>query len=105
MGGRMTTMQNHQRVLVDGPSKFDLMLSLFDKGRKVSFKDEMGMRYIATISMIQAEDGSGESWNLNGSTELVPPGRPLGCGPEHPLRYHFVGYFRTDKRRGHIVLK
>ena len=54
-----------------GPSKFDLMLSLFDGNkeprRTVEF-DLGGTRGLITvaITMIQQEDGSGESWNFEG---------------------------------------
>ncbi len=101
----MTTMPNHQKNLIDGPSKFDLMLSLFDKGREVTFTDEGGMKYHAAISMVQSEDGSGESWNLSGSAVLHPAGKPPGLRSSKDLRFHFVAYFRTEKRKGHIVLK
>lgn len=99
--------QSHQRSLVDGPSKFDLMLALFDKdkGRKVSFTDEHGMKYEASISMVESEDGSGESWNLKGSTTIWGAGGKEGDGKVHLLRYHFIGYFRTDRRKGHLIFK
>lgn len=99
------TIPNYQRTLIDGPSKFDLMMALFDKGRKVSFTDERGMKYEATISMVEAEDGSHESWNLKGSTTIWGAGGSDGDGKVRLIRYRFIGYFRTDRRKGHLVFK
>lgn len=100
----ITQSKNDQHNLTDGPAKRDLFLALElrHEGRTIIFQDN-SWRYIAKIDMIQAEDGSGESWNLKGSTIIEPVGMPRGCGPEKPIRYHFIGYFRTDRRKGHLI--
>jgi hypothetical protein len=57
--------------VVGGPSKFDLMVSLFEGNpkdrRTVAFKLE-GLRQEIKVAItgVQQEDGSGESWNIEG---------------------------------------
>jgi hypothetical protein len=105
----MTAQSNNQtkdqRDLTAGPSREELFdaLRLRHEGRTVIFKDR-SWRYIATIRMIEGEDGSGDGWSMKGTTVIEPIGRPPGCGPEKPLRYHFVGYFNIAQRKGHLTL-
>ena len=77
--------------VVGGPSKFDLMLSLFDGNkqprRTVEFQLE-GVRDTITagITMVQQEDGSGESWNVEGWTT-----------------FNIKAYYCTRDRKGYLT--
>ena len=81
--------------IVDGPSKFDLMLGLFSgtcmNPRRVQFfvLDGSDRTMLSTLlSGVSREDGSGESWLFTGHTN----GK-------------FVkGYFSTKTRKGHLEL-
>jgi hypothetical protein len=80
--------------IVNGPSKFDLMVSLFEEGNPesphtVKFVLEDGREANVAITMIQKEDGSGESWNYVGRGDLG--GR---------IWFHMNGYFSSRTRRG-----
>jgi len=87
-----------RRELIDGPSKWDLMLSLFDDTlRRVTFVcnigDDSSGNYSASlgvlISAVEREDGSGESWNFKGVDNA----------------HRFVrGYFSTKSRRGCVEI-
>lgn len=63
--------------VVGGPSKFDLMVSLFEGNpqhrRTVAFKLE-GLRQEVHVAItgVQQEDGSGESWNIEGWVKGEP---------------------------------
>ncbi|HUQ30167.1 MAG TPA: hypothetical protein VM103_01465 [Candidatus Paceibacterota bacterium] len=88
-------MTSHVQI-VNGPSKFDLMLALFEwKPNRplVMFKTEGGKLLEASVTSVEAEDGSGESWNIEGYV-----------GTERARKEHqatrFRAYFRTDSRRG-----
>ncbi len=75
--------------ITSGPSKFDLMLSLFDR-KPVKFtvdKKEIEVR----INRIEAEDSSCESWNLVGYIICQLTSRP---------EPHFSAYFSTKTRSG-----
>jgi hypothetical protein len=79
--------------IVNGPSKFDLMLSLFDGNktprRTVDFHLEgVKTRIQVAITEIQQEDGSGESWNFEGHTQ-----NPF-------MHFQVCGYFSTSGRTG-----
>ena len=91
--------------ITEGPSKWDLMLALFDhkpRSRRVTFKLEGGQEFQLLVLRVQAEDGSGESWNIDGHAEPLP-GKilPIGIkwGPSSMI------YFRTDSRKGHLRLE
>ncbi len=88
--------------LVNGPSKFDLMLALFDNknaNRKVTFLTESGNEYEAMISAVEAEGVSGESWNIKGSTTV----HVVGASEVRRAHFRFVGHFRTSSpRMGHL---
>ncbi len=91
--------------IIDGPSKFDLLLALFDRKsvntRQVTFATEngrdLGQTLSATINSVEAEDGSGESWNLKGYFVS----RLRGTIPAPPV--HFQMYFHTGRRQGMIT--
>ena len=84
--------------IVNGPSKMDLMLALFDDGgvghrRVIIFtidgREREGERSIkVVVNAVEREDGSGESWNFKGyfSGSNVP----------------FEGYYSTKRRKGFI---
>ena len=84
-----------QFKIVNGPSKFDLMLSLFE-GKKVAFELEpcpkggVVVRWEFFISSIQREDGSSESWNIKASV--------AGASWQVTKRM----YFETRRRSGHV---
>lgn len=79
--------------IVDGPSKYELMLGLFDSAttrpRPVEFRLSRRVALEAHIQSVSREDGSGESWNLEG---WVVSGEV------------FDAYFNTKRRTGHIHL-
>lgn len=95
------TSQNENRAfrILNGPSKFDLMLSLFDGNkeprRTVKFRLEgLKQEVEVAITSVQQEDGSGESWNWEGNLKLAK-----GRG------YHVRGYFATKGRMGRFVVE
>ena len=108
-----------QRIITNGPNKFDLMLALFDtEGRKVEFTitlddselveisgahdagnfgedivkaiAEIPPRVEAQILSVEREDGTGESWMLTGRLGLVG----------HP---RFKAHFNTRTRGGSLT--
>lgn len=95
---------NKPEELVNGPDKFELMLSLFEKGKKVEFMIRMASgdnRLIQVmVNGIQAEDGSRESWNIQG--ELIAIREVTGSKwlPVNPAS--FKGYYHSVNRKGHI---
>ena len=92
-----------RRVNIEnGPSKFDLMLGLFDRQpeRKVTFRGyeydgrtslTAEMDFIARIDVIGAEDGTGEGWNIE-FTENV--------GSRY--QRNFKGYYNSRSRKGDV---
>lgn len=90
-------MATHQFEIMDGPSKFDLMTALFvwkPERPKVLFSYGAGS-FNATISAVEAEDGSGESWNIKGYA--------YDNAARVKIHRQFHGYFHTGKRRGYIT--
>lgn len=91
-------MTNKSKKIVNGPSKFDLMISLFSGSnasttrRTVTFVLEASgdeSSVTALIESVEREDGSGESWNFEGSQ--------LG---------HWVrGYYNSRSQTGTIVVE
>jgi hypothetical protein len=86
-------------VIVNGPSKFDLMVSLFDgdfqRRKEITFTVPTGvalppMVVTATISGAEREDGSGESWNF----------RAMVFIPNHCSWEKATGYYSTKTRQG-----
>ncbi|MCU0680502.1 MAG: hypothetical protein MUF50_04345 [Planctomycetes bacterium] len=89
-------MINYQ--ITEGPSKFDLMVSLFD-GKKIQFtqKTENGTSVIlANVASVEREDGSHSSWNLKiyilESNSVIKAGQTLSA------------YYSSRTRKGIIVL-
>jgi hypothetical protein len=88
--------------IINGPSKFDLMQSLFDNGdsrRNVVFivpevdilrsKHSLGLEIF--ISLVQRFGNSGEDWNVEGY--------------EKHTKKKVVGYFSTSSRKGPLQFK
>lgn len=73
--------------IIGGPDKSDLMLALFF-GKEVIFTMENGQKLTVRISSIQREDGSSESWNLEGEI--------MNCLTDRK----FVGYYSTRGNKG-----
>lgn len=93
--------------IVNGPSKFELMLGLLDwkpKHRLIGFTLEGGIRIEMWIQGISAEDGSGESWNLL-FTGRIPEhlqeraATPSGSFPT------LNAWYRTDTREGKLFFR
>ena len=101
----MTPNQFH---VIGGPSKFDLSNALFawNPHRPVVFNANcpVSTAFEVYVLSVQAEDGSGESWNIQGRVGEVQ--RPQRTGqeklylPEQGQRVFL--YFRTDRRQGHV---
>ena len=96
----MTSQDKARFSVVGGPSKFDLMLSLFDGNqtprRTVDFQLE-GKKYPISVAIlgVQQEDGSGESWNIEG----------LLWDKHHSEGYKVKGYYVTKGRAGSLVFE
>jgi len=90
-------MNSHMKQIVKGPSKFDLMLALFDSKfpdfRTVIFHLHDGTRFEANITGVQAEDGSADSWNFSATGRLNSILNEFS---------HVQGYYHTGRRVGHI---
>lgn len=101
-------MAPSQFPVIGGPSKFDLSNGLFawNPRRPVIFQANcpVGTTVEVYVTSVQAHDGSGESWNIEGRVEKVQ--RPRRAGQETlflPERGQQVFlYFRTDRRQGHV---
>lgn len=78
--------------IVNGPSKFDIMLALFDRtgDRKIEFKVQDGRKMTVRIYGVLTH-GYEETWEITGFTSIVS-----GVWTE---AYKIT--FRTDKRRGY----
>lgn len=96
----------NQFAILAGPSKFDLATALFSSmkpdGKTLTVTFEVQDPTIAnrvTVEVIvngaQAEDGSRESWNIEGF-EIAQDGKPLKGWSKVRI------YFRTDRRTGHL---
>ena len=87
---------DYEFAVKDGPSKFDLMTSLFAgrdlSDRLVTFDVEGLGKVQAMISSVMREDNSGESWNI---TAYLEDGLDSGARIAQ-------GYFSTKSRRGTI---
>jgi hypothetical protein len=74
--------------ITNGPSKFDLMQALFVRKPTrptVTFIVSQDNAVQVFIDLVEAEDASGESWNIKGS---------VGNNKK------FLAYYQTDKRTG-----
>jgi hypothetical protein len=98
----MASNQEFRHVpITDGPSKFDLMVALFDRkprSRVLTFETGGGQKVEVTIVSVQIEDGSGESWNIQVSIQSA------NCRMSSGIKWIPICrmYFRTDKRKGHL---
>jgi len=90
-------MATQELTIVDGPSKFELMLGLFDGNsrnpRSVHFTllngsltNDQPLRVV--LCGVSREDGSGESWNFTGYSNGS----------------NVKGYFSTKSRTGHVQI-
>lgn len=96
--------------VIAGPSKFDLSTGLFawNPRRPVVFAANcpVGTQFEVYVTSVQARDGSGESWNIEGVVgEVRLPPRTEGkisftAVPERGQRV-FIN-FRTDRRQGRV---
>jgi len=85
--------------ITSGPSKMDLMLSLFDHKpvrRHVILRGKHES-YSVLIDSISIEDGSGESWLFAGQAR-----RTVGFFTPNPPYHKVSGHYRTDTRKGHM---
>lgn len=88
--------------IVSGPSKFDLMLALFDR-KPITRELEFGLpgpdkeAALIVISGLELEDGSGESWNYKGMLRRMLP-YPKDGSPPPPRRVE--GWYHTGRRQG-----
>lgn len=82
-------------TILNGPSKFDLMIALMDTHRRsVEFEIQIKKNWLkVSISMVQREDGSGESWNFEGRTVNVDSPSDV------------KGYYSTRTRKGTVMFK
>ncbi|MFA5229931.1 MAG: hypothetical protein WC422_00410 [Candidatus Paceibacterota bacterium] len=88
----MAQAQEQKQVsLENGPGKFEIMLSLFDK-KEIAFTLCGGHVLGVRITSVQEEDGSGESWNLEG--------RLTGQFASQSFR----AYYSTKRNKGSITL-
>lgn len=87
--------------LATGPSKLNLMLSLFDGSpvegtqRILNFITESGRQFNVRISGVDREDGSGESWIIRGYNASHSASNQW---------YSCNGYYNTQTRKGHLML-
>lgn len=96
-----------QFPILNGPSKWDLAIGLFDRkpfNRRLEFRANVdmsvGQPFEVTLTSVEAEDGSGESWNIKGyAMEIIH--RESGRTIPTPPRDVSI-YYRTDTRKGHI---
>jgi len=86
--------------ITNGPSKFDVMSSLFGTGSDNNidlgpvFELEDGTKVKVAINQVQREDGSGESWNIIG----------YQVGSQHQSLDRYVKiYYSTRSRTGTIA--
>lgn len=84
--------------IVNGPSKEALKNALFERApqvQKVTFSIEKGIAQEVTIFRVEAEDNSGESWNIFGEARAKIEGSKLVL-----LRKRVNIHFRTKNRKG-----
>lgn len=103
------------RDIANGPSKFDLMLALFDRisshtveitlahGHGISDDGpSLGHKLRLIITGVSASDGSGEAWVLDG---IVTFSVRDGGMCLRDSRRVFRAEFRTDTRKGGITIR
>jgi hypothetical protein len=98
--------------IVRGPSKFDLMISLFNGNgsNRIPVDLELEHRGDASkykfilrvnIESIEREDGSGESWNFTASSARDSL-RPPGFKQDEKGWTRISGYYSTKNRTGYL---
>lgn len=98
----MAYTESREDEIVGGPSKFDIMVSLFasptnDSSPRVSFKLGNGTDISVSMLSVQREDGSGESWNLEGFATLLS-GDQVFVKAYYSSRKR-IGYIRINPSR------
>ncbi|MDB5236989.1 MAG: hypothetical protein JWL88_91 [Parcubacteria group bacterium] len=105
----MPTITSIRSDITGGPSKFELMLSLFDRKpnvRTVEFRlgfdnQENAISAIVVINGVSLEDGSGESFCFEGYVQSMKPSL------QRDTRSQFrkmKGWYSTASRKGWIML-
>lgn len=93
----MTSQNSLVFHIVSGPSKFDLMSSLFSGNRsRQTVELKIGAEEIpvtVAISGVQQEDGSGDSWIIQGW--IVRSAK----------NFNVSGYFSTRDRHGSLTIE
>lgn len=84
------------RVLINGPSKYDLMTSLFTKGENVAFTLDSKETFNFVTLSVKAEDGSRNRWILEGYAKLPNDQYFLN-------EYRLKMYFDSTGRHGRIM--
>lgn len=93
--------------ITQGPSKFELMMALFDRkvvntrGVEFKLKGENNISAHVIINGVEVEDGSGESWIFKGYVKGMSPALQSGDRSTPSTCY---GWYRTDTRKGWIEL-
>lgn len=91
--------------ITDGPSKYDLQASLFDK-KTIQFsinisalksKMDIAKKFNATIHLVGPEDGSGESWVGEFSIQGLHDSIDDGKSEKRAF------YYNTRTRKGHVM--
>ncbi len=94
-------MSKTTKTIVKGPSKdamFDALKNYKSiNAPRVQFSIEKGIAQEVAITGISLEDGSGESWNIQGRARAMIKGTAVTL-PDTQVRI----YFRTDTRRGYM---
>lgn len=100
-------MTPNQFSVTGGPSKFDLQNALFcwNPRRPALFNATcpVSTAFEVFVLSVEAEDGSGESWNIEGVVGEVQRRNKVQIKfflPERGQRVQL--YFRTDRRQGHV---
>lgn len=93
-------MASIQQQIVDGPSKFDLMVALFKKDQNVEFSigsQKFKIRISVILNGVRCEDGSRESWLIEGFYTESIEGQLV-----QSHRERFEGYYSSKNRTGWI---
>ncbi len=111
--------EEFRRQIVDGPSKFDLMMALLDRRppRMVQIALDEGISddgpaYGRKIQLLvtgadvvrdgETEHVPGESWTIRGALTFSVRGHGQSLSPSPRS---FEAHFRTDCRKGSIVIR
>lgn len=93
------------RAITNGPSKYDLQASLFDKKTvqfsintsEVKSTMDIGKKFNATVHLAGPEDGSGESWIGEFLVQGLPDSIDAGKSEKRAF------YYDTRTRKGHVM--